>query len=345
LIVATEKRGPSNKIISNKQKAALLMLSLDVEAATRLMKGLTSEEIEYLTVEIASLKGVHSLQIDSVIDEFHQLITAQEYVVQGGWEFAQKLLESSLGPTKARNVMDKVKTLTHVTGFAMLKKADPKQLASFLQKEHPQTIALVLSNLSGDQTGGVLGEFPDELRNEVVLRIATLGKVSPTLLTEIEDVLSEVAEAEISQNMSTVGGTKSVANVLNKINNATAKGILEFLDSKDGNLANEIKRLMFMFEDLVYIDDRGIQRLLREVDKKDLALSMKVADDSLKEKIFKNMSERAQELLREELQFMGPVRLKEVEAAQTRIVMIIRQLEDSGEIVVAGRGGKEEVIV
>lgn len=321
------------------------MLSLDVEAATRLMKGLTSDEIEYLTVEIASLKGVHSIQIDTVIEEFHQLITAQEYVVQGGWEFAQKLLESSLGPTKARSVMEKVKTLTHVTGFAMLKKADPKQLASFLQKEHPQTIALVLSNLSGDQTAGVLSEFPDDLRNEVVLRIATLGKVSPTLLTEIEDVLSEVAEAEISQNMSTVGGTKSVANVLNKINNATAKGILEYIESKDGNLANEVKRLMFMFEDLVYIDDRGIQRLLREVDKKDLALSMKVADDNLKEKIYKNMSERAQELLREELQFMGPVRLKEVEAAQTRIVMIIRQLEDSGELVVAGRGGKEEVIV
>ena len=333
------------RAMTNKQKAALLMLSLDVEAATRLMKGLTSEEIEYLTVEIASLKGVHSMQIDSVIEEFHQLITAQEYVVQGGWEFAQKLLESSLGATKARNVMDKVKTLTHVTGFAMLKKADPKQLASFLQKEHPQTIALVLSNLSGDQTAGVLSEFPDELRNEVVLRIATLGKVSPTLLTEIEDVLSEVAEAEISQNMSTVGGTKSVANVLNKINNATAKGILEYIESRDGNLANEVKRLMFMFEDLVYIDDRGIQRLLREVDKKDLALSMKVADDTLKEKIFKNMSERAQELLKEELQFMGPVRLKEVEAAQTRIVMIIRQLEDSGELVVAGRGGKEEVIV
>ncbi|HTY39066.1 MAG TPA: flagellar motor switch protein FliG [Bacteroidota bacterium] len=340
-----EKKTSPQRSISNKQKAALLMLSLDVEAATRLMKGLSSEEIEFLTVEIASLKGVHSLQIDSVIEEFHQLITAQEYVVQGGWEFAQKLLETSLGPSKARSVMDKVKTLTHVTGFAMLKKADPKQLASFLQKEHPQTIALVLSNLSGDQTAGVLSEFPDELRNEVVFRIATLGKVSPTLLTEIEDVLSEVAEAEISQNMSTVGGTKSVANVLNKINNATAKGILEFMESKDGNLANEVKRLMFMFEDLVYIDDRGIQRLLREVDKKDLALSMKVADDTLKEKIFKNMSERAQELLKEELQFMGPVRLKEVEAAQTRIVMIIRQLEDSGELVVAGRGGKEEVIV
>ena len=334
-----------SRTISNKQKAALLMLSLDTENATRMMKGLTSEEIEYLTVEIASLKGVHSGQIDDVIEEFHQLILAQEYVVQGGWDFAQKLLESSIGATKARSVMDKVKTLTHVTGFAMLKKADPKQLASFLQKEHPQTIALVLANLAGDQAGGVLNEFSDELRNEVVFRVATLGKVSPALLTEIEDVLSEVAEAEISQNMSTVGGTKSVANVLNKLNNASAKGILEFLEAKDGVLATEIKRLMFMFEDIVYIDDRGIQRLLREVDKKDLGLAMKVAEESLKEKIFKNMSERAQDLLKEELQFMGPVRLKEVEAAQTRIVMIVRQLEDSGELIIAGRGGKEEVIV
>lgn len=332
------------KGVTNKQKAALLMLSLDVEIATRLMKGLTSEEIEYLTVEIAGLKGVYSTQIDGVIEEFHQLITAQEYVIQGGWDFAQKLLETSLGPMRAKGVMEKVKALTHVTGFAMLKKADPKQLASFLQKEHPQTIALVLSNLSGDQTSGVLTEFPDELRNEVTMRIATLGKVSPALLAEIEEVLSSVAEAEISQNMSTVGGTKSVANVLNKMANATAKNILEYLEGKDPSLANEVKRLMFMFEDLVYVDDRGIQRLLREVDKKDLALSMKVAEESLKEKILKNMSERAQELLREELQFMGPVRLKEVEAAQTRIVMIVRQLEDSGELVIAGRG-KEEVIV
>ncbi len=321
------------------------MLSLDVETATRIMKELTSEEIENLTVEIAGLKGVHSTSIDNVIEEFHQLITAQEYVVQGGWDFAQKLLENSIGPMKAKNVMEKVKTLTHVTGFAMLKKADPRQLASFLQKEHPQTIALVLSNLSGDQTAGVLNELPDDLRNEVAMRIATLGKVSPVLLTEIEEVLSSVAEAEISQNMSSVGGPKSVANVLNKINNATAKRILEYLETRDGNLTNEIKRLMFMFEDLIFIDDRGIQRLLREVDKKDLALSMKVADESLKDKILKNMSERAQELLKEELQFMGPVRLKEVESAQTRIVMIVRQLEDSGEIIVAGRGGKEEVIV
>jgi flagellar motor switch protein FliG len=339
-----KKETVGKKGVTNKQKAALLMLSLDVDTATRLMKGLTSEEIEYLTVEIASLKGVYSTQIDGVIEEFHQLVTAQEYVVQGGWDFAQKLLETSLGPLKAKGVMEKVKALTHVTGFAMLKKADPMQLASFLQKEHPQTIALVLSNLSGEQTSGVLAEFPDELRNEVTMRIATLGKVSPSLLAEIEEVLSSVAEAEISQNMSTVGGTKSVANVLNKMANASAKSILEFMESKDPTLANEVKRLMFMFEDLVYVDDRGIQRLLREVDKKDLALSMKVAEEALKEKILKNMSERAQELLREELQFMGPVRLKEVEAAQTRIVMIVRQLEDSGELVIAGRG-KEEVIV
>ena len=340
-----KKETAAKKTVTNKQKAALLMLSLDVAVSTRLMKGLTSDEIEWLTVEIGSMKGVYSTQIDGVVEEFHQLITAQEYVVQGGWEFAQTLLETSLGPMKAKGVMDKVKALTHVSGFAVLKKADPRQLASFLQKEHPQTIALVLSNLSGDQTSGVLGEFPDALRNEVTYRIATLGKVSPTLLTEIEDVLSQVAEAEISQNMSTVGGTKSVANILNKIANATGKSILEYVESKDPELANEIKRLMFMFEDIVFIDDRGIQRLLREVDKKDLALSMKVAEEGLKEKIMKNMSERAQELLKEELEFMGPVRLKEVEAAQTRIVMIVRQLEDTGELIISGRGGKEEVIV
>jgi len=343
--MAAPRENSSHKALTSTQKAALLILSLDVETATRLMKGLTSEEIENLTLEIAGLKGVHSSSIDSVIEEFHQLVTAQEYVVQGGWDFAQKLLENSIGPMKAKGIMDKVKALTHVTGFNILKKADARQLANFLQKEHPQTIALVLSNLSGDQAASVLNELPEELRNGVTLRIATLGKVSPTLLREIEDVLSSVAEAEISQSMSTVGGTRSVASVLNKMNNATAKGILEFMESKDANLANEVKRLMFMFEDLIYVDDRGIQRLLREVDKKDLALSMKVAEENLKEKILKNMSERAQELLKEELQYMGPVRLKEVEAAQTRIVMIVRQLEDQGELVVAGRGGKEEVIV
>lgn len=334
----------AHRVLSNKQKAAILMMSLDVETATKMMRGLSQDEVESLTVEITNMRGAHSTQLDEVNEEFHNLIKAQEYMIQGGIEQARKLLESSLGPAKAKDVMDKVKSMTNITGFGMLKKADAQQLASFLHKEHPQTIALVLSNLTMEQTAKVLNELSDELRNEVVIRMATLGKVSPALVGEIEEVLTNVAEAEISQNMSSLGGTKSVANVLNKINTVTAKTILEFIDQKNSTLATEIKRLMFLFEDLLYVDDRSIQRILREVDKKDLALSLKVADDQLKEKILKNMSERAQEMLKEELQFMGPVRLKEVEAAQTRIVLIVKQLEESNEIIVAGRGVEDVVV-
>ncbi|HUI10304.1 MAG TPA: flagellar motor switch protein FliG [Bacteroidota bacterium] len=340
------QQGPqSAERLSSRQKAALLMLSLDVETATKLMRQFSQDEIEALTVEITNVKGVSSNVIDMVLGEFHQLITAQEYVIQGGLDYAQKLLESSLGFAKAADVLDKVKALTHVKGFGALKKADGGQLASFLQKEHPQTIALILSNLTPDQTAQVLTEFPEELRNNVSYRMATLGKVSPALLKEVEDVVEEIAQNEISQSLSLMGGAKAVATVLNKCNNATAKTILETIEQQDSQLAMEIKRLMFMFDDLMFVDDRGIQRILREVDKKELALSLKVCDDKLKDKILQNMSERARDLLKEELQYMGPVRLKEVEAAQTRIVDIVKQLEDQGEIVIAGRGGTEEVFV
>lgn len=336
---------PSTQRLSPRQKAAMLMLSLDVETATRLMRQLSQDEIELLTIEISNVRGISSTLADVVTEEFHHMITAQEYVIQGGIDYAQKLLENSLGFSKATDVLEKVRAMTHVKGFGMLKKADAQQLASFLQKEHPQTIALILSNLSPDQTAQVLTEFNDELRNNVSFRMATLGKVSPSLLAEVEDVVEDIARTEISQSMSSMGGAKSMAAVLNKCNNATAKIILEHIEQSDNQLSGEIKRLMFLFEDLLYVDDRGIQRILREVDKRELAMALKVVDDKLKEKVLRNMSERAQELLKEELQYMGPVRLKEVEAAQTRIVEIVKQLEDQGEIVVAGRGGSEEVFV
>ena len=333
------------EVLTPKQKAAMLMLSLDVETATGVLRQLSQDEIENLTIEISNVTGVTSSAIDKVVEEFHEMIIAQEYVVQGGLDYAQRLLEGTLGFAKATDVLEKVKAATHVRGFGMIKKADGQQLASFLQKEHPQTIALILSNLSPDQTAQVLNEFPEDLRNNVTFRIATLGKVSPALLAELENVVEEIAKSEISQNMSSVGGAKSVAAVLNKSNNATAKTILEHIEQRNPQLAGEVKRLMFLFDDLLNVDDRGIQRILREVDKKELAVSLKVVDDKLKQKILQNMSERAQEMLKEEMQYMGPVRLKDVEAAQTRIVEIVKQLEDQGEIVVAGRGGTEEVFV
>jgi flagellar motor switch protein FliG len=331
--------------LTGRQKAAMLLLSLDVDTATKIMKHFSQDEIELLTVEISNVRGVPVQKIDTVVEEYHQLITAQEYIYQGGIDYAQKLLESSVGLNKAAEIIDRVKTLTRVTGFDILKKADAQQLASFLQKEHPQTIALILSNLNPTQTAHVMMEFPDELRDNVAFRMATLGKISPTLLAEVEEVVETIANSEISQGMSTMGGAKSVAAILNKCQTAVAKTILENIEQKEPQLALEIKRLMFLFEDLLYVDDRGIQRVLREVDKKDLALALKVADEKMQQKIYSNMSERARDLLKEEIQFMGPVRLKEVESAQTRIVEIVKALEDQGEIVVAGRGGSEEVFV
>jgi flagellar motor switch protein FliG len=331
--------------LSPRKKAALLLLSLDVATAKAVMRQLTQEELESAMVEIAAMKESPQQMVDQVLDEFHAMLTSNDRGVRGGLDPARHLLEQTLGMPKATDVLERVKTLTNVRGFGVLKKADAQQLAGFLMKEHPQTIALILSNLSPDQSARVLSQFPEELRNSVTFRMATLGKVSPALLTEVEGVVEEIAELEISQSMSSLGGAKPIANVLNRVSTADAREILGFIEERDPSLCTDIKRLMFIFQDLIYIDDRGIQRVLREVDKKDLAMALKVVDEDLKTKIFKNMSERAQDLLKEELQYMGPVRLKEVEAAQGRIVEVVKQLEEQGEIVVAGRGGSEDVLV
>jgi flagellar motor switch protein FliG len=331
--------------LTNKQKAALLVLSLDLPTATALMRALSQTEIEDLTIEIMRVKGVPSATTAKVLEEFQSLINAQEYLIDGGADQAQELLSKSLGPERAAYILERVRSVTNVRGFNNLKKADAYQVASFLQKEHPQTIALILSNLRMEQAADVLVEFPPQLRNDVVHRMATIGKVSPSLIAEMENALEAVAQSEMSPGMSITGGPKSVATVLNRIGVEKAKEILEHLEQKEPQIAQEVKNLMFLFEDIIYVDDRGIQRVLREIDKKDLALSLKVADERLKAKILGNMSERARELLEEELQYMGPVRLKEVEAAQSRVVAVVKQLEEAGEIIIAGRGGTEELVV
>lgn len=336
---------PPRAQLTSKQKAALLVLSLDLPTATSLMRTLSQTEIEDLTVEITKLKGIPSAANDRVIEEFENLIKAQEYLIEGGSEQAHALLEQSLGPEHAAHILDRVKAMTSVRGFNNLKKVDPHQVASFLQKEHPQTIGLILSNLPLEHAAEVLGEFTQDLRNDVLFRMATLGKVSPAMITEIEEALESVVPSEMGHGMSVIGGPKSVAAILNRLGPDMAKEITQSFEQRDSQLASEIKNLMFLFEDIIYVDDRGIQRLLRDVDKKDLALALKVAEDKLKDKILSNMSERAQEMLREELQYMGPVRMKEVEAAQQRIIATVKQLEESGEIIIAGRGGTEELVV
>ncbi len=330
--------------LSGKQKAAVLLMSMDVDIASKVFKELEMKEVEQIAVEITNFKDLSPSVVESVIEEFYQLMTASNYMVEGGLEYAQLILEKSYGMDQARDIIEKIRILTTVRGFNILKKADPSQLASFLSKEHPQTIALILSHLPPDQSAEVISEFPEDLRGESIIRIASIGKVSPQLVSQIEHVVDQIAESTLSQNLASAGGAQLVANILNKTNNASAKAMLENIEEKDYNMSLEIKRLMFLFEDIVLIDDKGIQRILRDVDKRDLALALKASDEKIKAKIYKNMSERAASVVKEELEFMGPVKLKEVESAQMRIVDVIKQLEEQDEIVVGGHG-KEDVFV
>ena len=331
--------------ITGVQKAALLLIALNIETAASVFKYLDPEQVEKISAEITKVKNIPSSTIDSVMQDFYDMVTAREYVLEGGFEFAQAVLEKSFGTTKAYEIIEKVKTLTTLRGFDVLKKAESTQLVSFLNKEHPQTIALILSHLSPDQTAETLKELVEPLRSDVAYRIATLGKVSPVTLKQIEQVVDEMAGTSISQTVSKVGGTKSLAAILNRLNVNLSKEILEKIDAKDSEVSLEIKRLMFLFEDIISIQDKDIQKILKEVDRKDLALSLKVTDEKLRNKIFANMSERAAELLKEELQYMGMVKLKEVESAQAKIIDVVKNLEETGEISLNLTGGKEDVYV
>ncbi len=331
--------------IPGAQKAAMLIIALNVENASEVFKHLDNSEVELISTEISKVRNVPSQTVDSVMEEFYNMVTAREYVLEGGIEYAQQVLEKSFGMNKAVEIIEKVKNLTTLRGFDVLKKAESGQLISFLNKEHPQTIALILSHLHPDQTAAALKELTEPLRTDVAYRIATLGKISPQTLKQIEKVVDDMAGLNMGQSLSKIGGTKSIAAVLNRTNVSLSKEIMNGIEQKDPNVAYEIKRLMFIFDDIINIQDKDIQKILREVDRKDLALSLKIADEKLKEKIFGNMSERAADLLKEELQYMGMVKLKEVEAAQAKVIDVVKALEESGEIALNLRGGAEEVYV
>lgn len=327
------------------QKTALLMVALDVDTASQVLKYVDPMDVELISAEITRVKNIPSNVAQNVTKDFHNLIVAREYMLEGGLEYAQRVLEKSFGMNKAMEIIDKVRNLTTLKGFDVLKKADSTQLVGFLNKEHPQTIALILSHLNPEQTANALKELSDDLRAEVAYRIATLGKISPQTLKQIEKVVDDLAGFSMNQSVSKIGGTKSLATILNRTNVSVSKEILNKIEEIDGDVAMEIKRLMFLFDDIVHIQNKDIQRIMKEVDRRDLALSLKIAEEKLREKIFANMSERAAELLKEELQFMGPIKLKEVEAAQARIVDIVKRLEETDEITLNLRGGGEEVYV
>lgn len=331
--------------LSGRQKAALLLIALDVEVASEVFKNLDPRDVEQISAEITQVRNTPSKTVDEVLIEFHSMVTAREYVLEGGLEYAQQILEKSFGYNKAVEIIEKVKNITTLKGFDVLKRADSTQLINFLNKEHPQTIALILTHLSPEQTANALMELPTELRTEVAYRIATLGKISPQTLKRIEKVVDEMAGMTMSQTVGKIGGTKTLAQILNRVKVSYSKEILNEMMNLDQDIASEIKRQMFLFEDLIGIQDKDLQKVLREIDRKDLTLSLKITDEKLKDKIFANMSERAAELLKEELEYMGMVKLKEVEAAQARIIDVVKSLEESGEISLNLKGNSEDIYV
>ncbi len=344
-VATKEKEAVPDSGYSGLQKAAILLIALDVDVAAEVFKHMDPYDVEMISTEITKLRNAPANKVDMVLEEFYNMVTAREYVLEGGIEYAKAVLEKSFGVEKAMEIVEKVKNLTTLRGFDVLKNVDPSQLVNFLVKEHPQTIALILCHLNPEQTANTLAELPESLRIEVAYRIATLGKVSPQTLKQIEKVVDEIAGNTMSHSVEKIGGPKNLAQILNRMSVSANKETIEKLEELDEDIAAEVKRLMFMFDDLIKVNDKDLQVILREIDRKDLLLAMKVADEKLKEKIFNNMSERAANLLKEELEYMGMVKLKEVEKAQSRIVDKAKQLEEDGEISLNIRGSKGEVYV
>ena len=326
------------------EKAAVFFIAIGGEYAAKLFEHMDDDEIESITLEIANNKQVSAEQKAEVMSEFYQMAMASDYISTGGLEYAQNVLEKALGSDRAMDILNRLTTSLQVRPFDFLRKTDPSQLMTFLQNEHPQTIALVMAYLEPDQAAIVMSGLAPESQADVAKRIAMMDRTSPDIIREVERVLEKKLSAMLNQDFTTAGGIPAVVEVLNRVDRTTEKAIIETLEMDNPELAEEIKKLMFVFEDIVLLDDRSLQMVLREVDTKDLSLAMKATPQEVAEKIYKNMSKRAADMLREELEYMGPVKIRDVEEAQQKVVNIIRVLEDKGEIVVS-RGQGDEMIV
>ncbi|HPO94136.1 MAG TPA: flagellar motor switch protein FliG [Phycisphaerales bacterium] len=326
-------------------KAAILLMSLETSAASQLLKQLGPEQIEEVTRELAGLGRVTPELRNAVIEEFYSLSIASQYVNEGGLEYAKVLLKESLDAGVADRVLQQIQTQVQKTPFAFLQKAESENLLTFIQEEHPQTIALIVCHLPHHKAAEIMAGLPLQKQIEVIKRIANMEQTNPEVIKEVERGLESRLSSMLMQSMEKAGGIPTVAEILNLADRATEKSIMEGLEAEDPELVEEIRRLMFVFEDVQKVDDKGIQAILKEVDNDELGLALKTASTELQNKIFKNMSERAAALIKEDMQYMGPVRVSDVEAAQQRIVDIVRRLEDSGEIIIAGRGGESDLIV
>ena len=330
--------------ISGLQKAAILLITLGPERSATIFKHLKEEEIEELTLEIANTRSITPQLKESILDEFYEICLAQQYISEGGIGYARELLEKALGSDKALDVIGKLTASLQVKPFEFVRKTDATQLLNFIQDEHPQTIALILSYLSSSQAALIISALPPDRQSDVAKRIAVMDRTSPDVIKEVEKVLESKLASLINQDYTIIGGVDAVVEILNTVDRGTEKHIMETLEIEDPELADEIRKKMFVFEDILLLEDRAIQRVLREVDNNDLAIALKSANEQVQTAIFNNLSKRLAVMIKEDMDFMGPVRMKDVEEAQQKIVNIIRKLEDSAEIVIS-RGGGDEIVV
>lgn len=329
---------------NGKQKAAILLIALGSDKSAKVFSHLQDEEIEELTLEIANMQRVSTEEKEEILEEFYEICLAQDFISEGGISYAKDVLEKAMGSQKALEIINKLTASLQVRPFDFVRRTDATQLLNFIQNEHPQTLALILSYLNPNQAASILSALPQEKQADVAQRIAIMDRTSPEVIKEVEQVLERKLSSMMTQDYASTGGIQAIVEILLSVDRGTEKFIMETLEIQKADLAEEIRKRMFVFEDIVNLDSVSIQRFIREIDNSDLSVALKASTDEVKEVIYANMSKRMAEMLAEDMEFMGPVRLRDVEEAQQKIVNVIRKLEEAGEIIIS-RGGGDEIIV
>jgi flagellar motor switch protein FliG len=338
------KGSKKGKTLTGREKAAIFLVSIGPEVSADIFKHLKEDEVEELTFEIARIERVDPEERDTVLMEFQELMMAQDFIVNGGVDYAREVLERALGTQKAVDIINRLTSSLQTKPFDFIRRTDPAHLINFIQNEHPQTISLILSYLDPQKAAQIISSLPHEIQADVAKRIATMDRTSPEILREVERVLERKLSTLASEDYTSAGGIDAVVAILNNADRTTERNIIEALEEDDPDLAEEIKKKMFVFEDIITLDDRSIQKVLRSVDNSDMAKALKAVDPEVQDKIYRNMSKRAAQMLKEDMEYMGPIRLKDVEEAQQKIVNVIRKLEEQGEIVLS-RNAEDEIIV
>ncbi|MCW2971741.1 MAG: flagellar motor switch protein FliG [Thermoleophilia bacterium] len=329
---------------TGKRKAAILAISLGPERAAEIFKHLRQDEQDELVLEIAGLNGIDSAERDEVMEEFYHSHLAQDYIAEGGLDYARDVLERALGGAKAMEIIGRLSSFVQVAPFEFLRRTDPAQITNFIQHEHPQTIALILAYLPAEVASGILTGLPERMQSDVAMRIAVMDRTQPEVIRQVEAVMERKLSSILNQDFTTAGGVLSLVDMLNLVDRTTERHILESLDETSPELAEEVRKLMFVFEDVLLLDDRSIQQLLKELEVKELALALKGTSEDVQEKVYANMSQRAGTMLKEDIAYMGPQRRRSIEEAQQKIVSVVRRLEESGKIVIARGGGDDELV-